>query len=122
MAGLFAVHPANTVADAISALPQEKAIQNALDQSSARLEAWLAAEQSSPSQKVQREEMLLRLAEALTSLSDDERAALELRYFQEPPWSLADIARQLNRPSAKAVAGLLARGLAKLRELLRDDK
>jgi hypothetical protein len=35
--------------------------------------------------------------------------------------SLADIARQLNRPSAKAVAGLLARGLAKLRELLRDD-
>ena len=109
-------------ADAISTLPQEKAIQNALDQSSARLEAWLAAEQSSPSQKVQREEMLLRLAEALTSLSDDERAALELRYFQEPPWSLADIARQLNRPSAKAVAGLLARGLAKLRELLRDDK
>ena len=113
---------ANTVADAISALPQEKAIQNALDESSARLEAWLAAEQSSPSQKVQREEMLLRLAEALTSLSDDERAALELRYFQEPPWSLADIAKQLNRPSAKAVAGLLARGLAKLRELLRDDK
>jgi hypothetical protein len=32
------------VADAIRALPQEKAIQNALDQSSARLEAWLAAE------------------------------------------------------------------------------
>ena len=113
---------ANTVADAISALPHEKAIRHSLDQSSARLEAWLAAEQSSPSQKVQREEMLLRLAEALTSLSDDERAALELRYFQEPPWSLADIARQLNRPSAKAVAGLLARGLAKLRELLRDDK
>jgi RNA polymerase sigma-70 factor (ECF subfamily) len=113
---------ANTVADAISALPREKAIQNALDQSSARLEAWLVAEQSSPSQKVQREEMLLRLAEALTSLSNDERAALELRYFQEPPWSLADIAGQLNRPSAKAVAGLLARGLAKLRELLRDDK
>jgi len=113
---------ANTVADAISALPQEKAIQNALDQSSARLEAWLGAEQSSPSQQVQREEMLLRLADALTSLSDDERAALELRYFQEPPWSLADIAKQLNRPSAKAVAGLLARGLAKLRELLCNDK
>jgi RNA polymerase sigma-70 factor (ECF subfamily) len=113
---------ANTLADAISALPQEKTIQNALDQSSARLEAWLAAEQSSPSQKVQREEMLLRLAEALAILSDDERASLELRYFHEPPCSLADIARQLNRPSAKAVAGLRARGLAKLRELLRDDK
>ena len=112
---------ANTVADAISDLPEEKAIQNALDQSRPRLEGRLAAEQSSPSQKVLREEMLLHLAEALARLSDDERAALELRYFQEPPWSLTDIARHLNRPSAKAVAGLLARGLAKLRELLRDD-
>src|SRR6516225_6023641 len=46
---------ANTVADAISALPQEKAIQHALDQSSARLQAWLAAEQSSPSQKVHKQ-------------------------------------------------------------------
>src|SRR6516165_772872 len=60
---------ANTVADAISALPQEKAIKNALDESFATLEAWLAAEQCSPSQRVQREEMLLRLAEALAGLS-----------------------------------------------------
>src|SRR5215471_9084791 len=49
---------ANTLADAFRDFPEEKAIQIALDHSSARLEAWLAAEQSSPSQKVHREEML----------------------------------------------------------------
>jgi DNA-directed RNA polymerase specialized sigma24 family protein len=42
---------ASTLADAIGDLPQERAIQESLDRSSARLEAWLAAEQSSPSQK-----------------------------------------------------------------------
>lgn len=111
---------ATTLADAIGDLPREKAIQDSLDRSSARLEAWLAAEQSSPSQKVQREEQLLQLSDALSRLSEDERTALELRYLQEPPWSLADIAKHLNRPSAKAVAGLLSRGLEKLRGLLRD--
>src|SRR5437899_1870363 len=67
---------ANTMADAIRDLPEEKAIQNALDQSSARLEAWLAAEQSSPSQKAQHEELLLQLSDALSRLSEDERTAL----------------------------------------------
>jgi len=111
---------ASTLADAIGDLPQERMIQESLDRSSARLEAWLAAEQSSPSQKVQREEQLLQLSDALSRLSEDERTALELRYLQEPPWSLAEIAKHLNRPSAKAVAGLLSRGLERLRGLLRD--
>jgi RNA polymerase sigma-70 factor, ECF subfamily len=111
---------ASSLADAIGDLPQERAIQQSLDRSSARLEAWLIAEQSSPSQKAQREELILQLSDALGRLSEDERTALELRYLQEPPWSLADIAKQLNRPSAKAVAGLLSRGLEKLRGLLRD--
>ena len=111
---------ANTVADAIRNLPEEKVIQNALDQSSARLEAWVAAEQPSPSQRVRLEEQLLQLSDALSRLSEDERTALELRYLQDPPWSLAEIAKHLNRPSAKAVAGLLSRGLEKLRGLLCD--
>jgi len=111
---------ATTLADAIGDLPQERAIQESLDRSSARLEALLAAEQSSPSRKVQREELLLQLTDALSRLSEDERTALELRYLQEPPWSLEEIAKHLNRPSAKAVAGLLARGLKRLRGLLRD--
>src|SRR5262249_36520898 len=111
---------ATTLADAIGDLPQERAVQESLDRSSARLEALLAAEQSSPSQKVQREELLLQLTDALSRLSEDERSALELRYLQEPPWSLDEIAKYLNRPSAKAVAGLLSRGLKRLRGLLRD--
>jgi RNA polymerase sigma-70 factor (subfamily 1) len=111
---------ATTLADAIGDLPQERAIQESLDRSSARLEAWLGADQSSPSQKVQREEQLLQLSDALSRLSEDERTALELRYLQEPPWSLDEIAKHLNRPTAKAVAGLLSRGLTKLRGILRD--
>jgi RNA polymerase sigma-70 factor (ECF subfamily) len=110
---------ANTLADAFRGLPDEKVIQETLDQSSAQLKQW-EAKQSSPSQQAQRDELLLRLADALTRLSKDERTALELRYFENPAWSLVDIGRHLNRPSAKAVAGLLSRGLEKLRGLLRD--
>jgi RNA polymerase sigma-70 factor (ECF subfamily) len=112
---------ATTLADAIGDLPQKMAIQESLDKSSARLEAWVAVEQSSPSQKAQKEEQLLQLSEALSRISDDERTALELRYLQEPAWSLEEIAKHLNRSSAKAVAGLLSRGLARLRGILRDS-
>jgi RNA polymerase sigma-70 factor (ECF subfamily) len=87
---------ASTLADAIGDLPQERAIQLSLDRSSERLEARLAAEQSSPSQKAQKEELLLQLAEARSRISEDERTALELRYLQEPPWSLMEIAKHLN--------------------------
>ena len=55
-------------------------------------------------------------------LSDDERTAVEMRYLQDPSCPLREIARALNRPTAKAVAGLLARGLEKLRGLLREDQ
>jgi DNA-directed RNA polymerase specialized sigma24 family protein len=64
---------------------------------------------------------MLRLAEGLMQLPDDERTALEMRYLQDPRCSLPEIAQALGRPTAKAVAGLLARGLAKLRGLLRAD-
>jgi hypothetical protein len=43
-----------------------------------------------------------------------------MRYLQDPPCPLPEIARELGRPTAKAVAGLLARGLEKLRGLLRE--
>ena len=79
-----------------------------------------AAEHTSPSGKAEREERLLQLADALAQLSADERTALELRYMQEQPLSLVQIAQQLGRPSDKAVAGLLARGLAKVREILSE--
>jgi RNA polymerase sigma-70 factor (ECF subfamily) len=99
----------------------ERSLGAALDQSSVRLEKWLADKESSPSERAVRHELLLQMADALEGLPADERTALELRYLQAPPWPLAEIARHLGRPSAKAVSGLLERGLAKLRKVLREQ-
>lgn len=107
---------ANTIADAGRRWGDLEQVELALEQSSAKLDAWLAAEQSSPSEQVQRAESLVQLAEALERLPADERTALEMRFLREPACSLAAIAAHLNRPSAKAVAGLLARGLERLRQ------
>jgi RNA polymerase sigma-70 factor (ECF subfamily) len=117
---------ANTLADKVREFTRgkrdvalERSLHEDLERSSDHLEKWLAAGQSSPSEQAERNELLLRLAGALAELPEDERTALELRYLQEPPASAAEIAAHLNRPSAKAVAGLLARGLERLRQVLR---
>ena len=95
---------------------RERSLERALEQSSQRLEQWLAADDSSPSERAERNEELARLADALATLPDDQREALELHYLHGLP--LAEIAVQLER-SPKAVSGLLHRGLLKLRERLR---
>jgi RNA polymerase sigma-70 factor, ECF subfamily len=117
---------ANALADAARAFARgkrdqalERSLEAAVEQSSARWEAWLAADQSSPSLRASRQELLLRTAAALATLPEVQRTALELRYLQEPSWSLADIARHLDR-TEKAVAGLLCRGLETLRQKLHD--
>jgi len=94
---------------------REVSIAAAVDQSSARLEAWLAAEQSSPSERAQRNDEVLHLAAALEKLPDDQREAIELHYWQG--WTLAQIAEHQGRTPA-SVAGLVHRGLAKLRNHL----
>jgi RNA polymerase sigma-70 factor (ECF subfamily) len=98
---------------------RERSLHAALDESSSRLEAWLAAEQSSPSQQVMRHERGLRLAAALARLPEDQRRAVELHHLQSRP--LAEVARELGR-SKGAVAALLFRGLQKLRELLQEGE
>jgi RNA polymerase sigma-70 factor (ECF subfamily) len=98
---------------------RERSLEAALDQSSARLEAWLAAEQSSPSQQAQQNEQTLRLAEALQNLPEAQREALVLQHWQG--WSLADIGRHLGR-SPEAVAGLIKRGLKQLRQMLQEKE
>jgi RNA polymerase sigma-70 factor (ECF subfamily) len=98
---------------------RELSLEAALEQSSARLEAWLAAEQPSPSQQAQRKEQVLRLAEALASLPKAQQEALTLHYLQG--WSLGDIGRHLGRSPA-AVAGLIKRGLKQLRLLLHESE
>jgi RNA polymerase sigma-70 factor (ECF subfamily) len=110
---------ANTIADA--AVVKAPDLLIALEQSSAQLENWVVAVGPSPPEEVERAEQLLRLAEGLLQLSEDERTAVEMRYLQVPRCPLPEIARALGRPTAKAVAGLLARGLEKLRGLLRED-
>jgi RNA polymerase sigma-70 factor (ECF subfamily) len=97
----------------------ERSLEAAVAESSARLEAWLAAEQSSPSQRAERNEQGVRLAQALATLPEAQREVLVLRHLQG--WSLAAISEQLGR-SPSAVAGLLHRGLKQLRELLREPE
>jgi RNA polymerase sigma-70 factor, ECF subfamily len=100
-------------------LAREQSLQAAVDASSARLEAWLAADQSSPSQRAQQSEQALRLAEALEQLPEAQREALVLQHWQG--LSLAEIGRHLGR-SSEAVAGLIKRGLKQLRHLLRESE
>lgn len=97
---------------------RERSLEAALDDSSARLEQWLAADLSSPSGQVARQEELLRLTQALAQLPDDELAALKLRYLEN--CSVADIGARLDRSRAGA-AGLLRRGLDRLRGLMSED-
>ncbi len=91
---------------------RERSLEAALDQSASRLEAWLVAEQSSPSQQAVRSEQVLRLADALAALPDAQREAVTLHHLQD--WPLKEIGCHLGRTPA-AVAGLIKRGLKTLR-------
>jgi RNA polymerase sigma-70 factor (ECF subfamily) len=93
----------------------ERSLEDALQTSSARLEAWLAADIDSPSGQAQRNEAVVELAQALARLPGPQRDVLVMRYCQDMP--LADISASLNRTRA-AVASLLRRGLQQLRETL----
>ena len=97
---------------------RERSIQQALDHSSARIDAWLAADQSSPSVRAERNEQMLRLAHALAKLPEAQRDALCLHFLQG--LSLAEVGRCLGRSQASAV-GLIQRGLKRLRGLLEEQ-
>jgi RNA polymerase sigma-70 factor, ECF subfamily len=73
---------------------REHSLEAAIDQSSCRLESWLASDESSPSQRAARNEQVLRLAEALAALPDLQREVVTLRYLQAMP--VADI--EADRP------------------------
>jgi RNA polymerase sigma-70 factor (ECF subfamily) len=94
---------------------RERSLEAALEQSSSRLEVWLAAEQFSPSQQAVRHEQEARLSEALATLPDAQRDALVLRHLKG--WSLAEISQHMGRSPA-AVAGLLKWGASQLRLVL----
>src|SRR5262249_54037229 len=96
----------------------ERSLELAVGASSARLEAWLASEQTTPSQQAERNEHLMHLARALVQLPDDQREALELRHLQGR--SVAEISEHMGR-SEPSVAGLLRRALKGLRQHMTDS-
>ncbi len=96
-----------------------RSLQDDLDRSSARLEAFLAADHSSPSERVIRSEQSVALAAALAKLPEDQRTALELRQLEGLP--VPEVARRLGR-TVPAVAGLLHRGTKALRGLMQESE
>lgn len=96
---------------------REQALRAGLDESASRLEGWLIAEQPSPSQRLERQERAVRLAEALAGLPENQREAVVLRHFDGQ--SLTAIGAILGCSTA-AVTGLLHRGLKNLRQLLSE--
>ncbi len=117
---------ANNLVDALRAfgrakrdVARERSLEAAIEQSSQRLGKWLAAEQSTPSQQMEKHEQAVRLADTLAELPESQREALVLQNWNG--WSLAEIAEHMERSPA-AVAGLLKRGLKRLRELLADEE
>jgi RNA polymerase sigma-70 factor (subfamily 1) len=94
---------------------RERSLEDAAARSSVRLQEWVAADVSSPSDQAIRHEEELALAEALGGLPEAQREALILQHWHG--WSLAEIGAHLGRSPA-AVAGLIKCGLAGLRARL----
>jgi RNA polymerase sigma-70 factor (ECF subfamily) len=97
----------------------EQQLHQALDQSSCRIEASLAAEQTSPSEQAQQHEKLRWLADKLALLPECEREVVTLYHFFA--LKQIEIAEHLGltRP---AVAGLYRRALTRLRQLLQNSE
>jgi RNA polymerase sigma-70 factor (subfamily 1) len=98
---------------------REQSLRLLLDESSARLEAWLTSDGHSPVDGAIRNERLLYLAEALGSLPPDQMEAVELHHLNG--LTLAETAEEMKR-SKGAVAQLIFRGLQKLRLALADKE
>ena len=100
---------ANTMTDALRRGQREglgRAVETAVEQSSMRLEAWLADEASSPSEQAVRHEQLLRLSEALAELPKEQQIAVELKHLRG--YSVETISQQTGHTKS-AVGGLLRR-------------
>jgi RNA polymerase sigma-70 factor (ECF subfamily) len=122
LAGWLRQMLAHNLADAVRKVTRgkrdvklERSLEVFMGESSSRLQDWLAATQSSPSKQAAKNEELIRLADSLAQLPPPQRDAVTLHHLKG--LTLAELARQMERSEA-AVAGLLRRGLKKLRELM----
>ena len=94
----------------------EESIRATVSDSVHRIEK-LAGKLTSPSRDFERKERALRLAEALETLPEDQKTAVELHHLEE--YSVTETAEKMNRTRA-SVAGLLRRGFGELGEQLGD--
>ena len=116
--GILAHRLANVVRDLRCEkrdVDRERPLDVALRESDMRLEKWLAARDTTPSACAARKEAKVALAEALTSLPEDQQDALVLRHLEE--LTLEEIADRLGT-SRRTVARLLVIGTAALRQKL----
>lgn len=112
---------ANTLADLVRRFLQsrkrnvgrEQSLDEAVRQSSARLEAWLADGRPPPEAEAERHERLLWLAEGLAGLPEEQQQAIRLKHVHG--LSVTEIGLEMGKTPA-AVAGLLRRGLEALRQ------
>src|SRR5262249_5852907 len=96
---------------------RERSLENALEDSSAQVAAWVIAEQTSPSERADNNELLMRLAATLAVLPEDQRSAVEMHHLLG--LSVAEVGERLGR-TTDAAAGLVRRGLKALRQRLSD--
>lgn len=96
---------------------RELSLDQALEQSSLKLEAFAVEDAVSPSLQLIKQEQVLRLTEAMALLPEAQREALILQHWHG--WQLARIADHMGKTRV-AIAGLLKRALQSLREALRE--
>jgi RNA polymerase sigma-70 factor (ECF subfamily) len=94
---------------------REQPLVRLADQSSLHLEALCAADQTSPSQVAVRAEELLRVADALLELPEEQRSAVLAYYWRGA--TVKEIGAEMERSGA-AVAGLIYRGVKRLNQRL----
>lgn len=94
---------------------RERSLHDAIGNSTQRLEAWLAIEELSPSQRVLQVERALLIAQAVGALPENQRDAVVLYYWQG--LTIAQIAEYLGK-TVPSVAGHLYRGLKQIRSAL----
>lgn len=94
-------------------------LEVSIHQSSLRLQAQMAADHTPPDERASKNEELLLLAKALLELSDEQRTAVIRHHLQKA--TLNEVAEEMQK-SREAVAGLIHRGMMKLRSLLASDE
>jgi len=98
---------------------REISLDAAAAQASRRIQEMLVADDSSPSERLDRQVQEKQVVGALSKLDERQRKALILQMYHG--WTLAEIAEHLGC-TVGAVAGLHARGLRNLRQHLPDTE